>query len=197
MKVIHLFHKYEVILLNADNLSNEITATHQMIKKSLAQTVELYGGNRSLGQIYSTLYIHGGPMTLDDLKNQTGMSKGSMSLGVRRLLDDKLIERVYRREERKDLYQTRGDFFQVFSAFFTKLWGTDVAINVETNQKAQVQYEAVLSAPKSKADYEEALRMLKKTKEALTYYTFLHALVEDFHSGEFIQYLTEKYNLDQ
>ncbi|MFK3939123.1 GbsR/MarR family transcriptional regulator [Alkalihalobacillus sp. NPDC078783] len=183
--------------MNNLNPSDDIIAIHQMIKKSMAETVEMYGGSRSVGQIYSALYLHNGPMTLDDLREQTGMSKGSMSLGVRRLLDDRLIERVYRREERKDLYQTRGDFIQIFSAFFTKLWKNDVQKNALTIQEAQVKYESMLNASESEADYHEALRMIKKTKESLLYYTFLDALVEDFQSGEFIQYLTEKYNLDQ
>ncbi|WYP27433.1 GbsR/MarR family transcriptional regulator [Alkalihalobacillus sp. FSL W8-0930] len=179
-----------------DNLTDEIHAIHQMIKQSMAETVEIYGGSRSIGQIYSTLYLHNGPMTLDDLRDETGMSKGSMSLGVRRLLDNKLIERVYRRDERKDLYQTKGDFTHIFSTFFTNLWKTDIQKNEQTFQKAQVKYEAVLNASESEDEYQEALRMIEKTKGALTYYTFLDALAEDVKSGEFIQYLTEKYNLD-
>lgn len=182
--------------MNDDNITDGIQTIHQMIRQSMAETVEMYGGSRSVGQIYSTLYLHNGPMTLDDLRDRTGMSKGSMSLGVRRLLDEKLIERVYRRDERKDLYQTRGDFLHIFSAFFTKLWTTDIQRNEQTFQKAQVKYEAILNAPESEDEYQEALRMSKKTKGALTYYTFLDALAEDFKSGEFIQYLTEKYNLD-
>ncbi|MBB6451094.1 DNA-binding transcriptional regulator GbsR (MarR family) [Geomicrobium halophilum] len=95
----------------------ELAKGHDLIKDSIADTMDIYGVTRSVGRIYATLYLNGGPMTLDELRDELGMSKGSISLGVRKLMDDKIIHRVYKKGHRKDLYQAEHDFFSVLRFF--------------------------------------------------------------------------------
>ncbi|MDQ0208474.1 GbsR/MarR family transcriptional regulator [Alkalicoccobacillus murimartini] len=180
-----------------DERSEKLLIIDEIIKEGLADTMDMYGGSRSVGQIYAILYMNGGPMTLDELRDETGMSKGSMSLGVRKLLDDKIIHRVFKRGERKDLYQAEGDFFQFFSSFFTKRWQREVSVNVHAIKQAQPKYQAIIDDPEStEEEQEDASRMLKKVTDSLKYYDFLDVMVDEFQSGDFVQYLNEKYDLN-
>jgi HTH-type transcriptional regulator, glycine betaine synthesis regulator len=180
------------------NQADELLLADEIIKEGIADTMDMYGGSRSVGQIYAILYMKGAPMTLDELRDETGMSKGSMSLGVRKLLDDKIIHKVFKRGERKDLYQAEADFFQFFSSFFTKRWQREVSVNVHSIKQAQPKYQEIMDHPDS-TDQErtEAERKLKKISDSLKYYEFLDVMVDEFQSGDFVQYLSEKYNISK
>ncbi len=96
---------------NETNQRDDIDRIHSIIKDGIADTMDIYGVNRSIGQLYATLYLNEHPMNLNELRDELGMSKGSMSIGVRKLMEENIIHRVYRKGERKDLYEAERDFF--------------------------------------------------------------------------------------
>ncbi|GAK03628.1 betaine operon transcriptional regulator [Geomicrobium sp. JCM 19037] len=172
----------------------ELEEAHAQIKNGIADTMDIYGVNRSVGQLYATLYLSDEPMTLDQLRDELGMSKGSMSLGVRKLLDEKIIHRVYRKGERKDLYQAEQDFFQFFISFFTRRWEREKNVNLHAIKQAQPRYKKIMedtAAPDSVR--EEATYQYNKINESLQYYRFLDILVEEFEEGDLAQRLLEKH----
>ncbi|WP_369011870.1 GbsR/MarR family transcriptional regulator, partial [Robertmurraya sp. DFI.2.37] len=65
----------------------------------------LYGVTESVGRLYGSLYFQEEPMTLDAMKDELGMSITSMSTSVRGLMELKMVEKVWKRGERKDLYR--------------------------------------------------------------------------------------------
>ena len=91
----------------------------ERIIESIAQNIHLYGLTPSAGRQYGTMFFHNEPLTLDDMTEELGMSKTSMSTSVRALSDLKLVERAWKRGVRKDLIsseQTIG--IKVLSIYF-------------------------------------------------------------------------------
>lgn len=175
-----------------DEKEQELDICNQLIKDSLADTMDSYGVTRSAGQIYATLYLNGEPMTLDELQEELGMSKGSMSLGVRKLIDEKIIHRVYRKGSRKSLFQAEMDFFQFFVSFFTRRWQREVNVNMQGIRRATPRYQALIDDPDTPEEIRtEAQHKLNKITESLEYYTFLELLVDKFQSGELFKYLLD------
>lgn len=111
--------------MDKEQAREELDRIHAIIKDGIADTMDIYGVNRSIGQLYATLYLSDDPMNLNELRDELGMSKGSMSIGVRKLLDENIIHRVYRKGERKDLYEAEQDFFQFFTSFFSLAAGNE------------------------------------------------------------------------
>ncbi|GAJ98465.1 GbsR/MarR family transcriptional regulator [Geomicrobium sp. JCM 19055] len=176
----------------------ELEQIHALIKNGIADTMDIYGVNRSVGQLYATLYLSDEPMTLDQLRDELGMSKGSMSLGVRKLLEEKIIHRVYRKGERKDLYQAEQDFFQFFISFFTRRWEREKNVNLYAVKQAQPRYQALMEDPDTPEDVRaEAERHFNKINDSLQYYRFLDILVEEFEEGDLAQKLLERHNKRQ
>ncbi|MCM3548688.1 GbsR/MarR family transcriptional regulator [Shouchella clausii] len=172
----------------------KLEQAHAIIKDGIADTMDIYGVNRSVGQLYATLYLNDGPMTLDDLRDELGMSKGSMSIGVRKLLEEKIIHRVYRKGERKDLYEAEKDFFQFFISFFTRRWERERSVNLQAVKQAIPLYEALLDDAETPDEVRaEAAHTLKKITASLEYYEFLGLLVEQFQTGNLAKDLVERY----
>ncbi|PKR79348.1 hypothetical protein CEY16_00500 [Halalkalibacillus sediminis] len=61
-------------------------------------------------------------MTLDDMKETLGKSKTSMSTAIRTLLDYNLVERVWVKGVRKDLYQAEKDLYHKFMKTYVNRW---------------------------------------------------------------------------
>src|SRR4051812_5389964 len=73
---------------------------------------------RSTGQIYGLLYLSNKPITLDDMVDALGLSKGSASNGTRHLLSLGAVKRVWAPGERKDFYESVGDISSVMRSIY-------------------------------------------------------------------------------
>lgn len=62
--------------------SEKIEQARQDYIESLAETMEMYGLSPSMGRLFGIMFFHDEPMTLDEMRGLTGMSKTSMSTGV-------------------------------------------------------------------------------------------------------------------
>ncbi|MFS0785801.1 GbsR/MarR family transcriptional regulator [Shouchella sp. 1P09AA] len=183
--------------MDKEQARDDLDRIHAIIKDSIADTMDIYGVNRSIGQLYATLYLSDEPMNLNELRDELGMSKGSMSIGVRKLLEENIIHRVYRKGERKDLYEAEQDFFNFFTSFFTRRWERERDVNMGAIKEAVPHYEAVVE----NQDYPEEIRneaafTLEKIHSSIAYYEFLDLLVTQFRTGNLATELIEKYKKD-
>ncbi|MCP3026753.1 GbsR/MarR family transcriptional regulator [Halobacillus sp. A5] len=95
---------------------------HTTIIHEFSKTLELFGFTPADSRLFSSLYLHGKPMTLDELSDSLGKSKTSISTGVRSLTDQGLVERVWKKGIRKDHYQANEQLFNKFMQAFIKRW---------------------------------------------------------------------------
>ncbi|MDZ7317801.1 MAG: MarR family transcriptional regulator [candidate division KSB1 bacterium] len=70
-----------------------------------------FGFSRLMGYIVALLIFSPEPLSLDDIANQLGRSKGPISQITRRLLDKNLIRKVWMPNKRKDYYEIQPDIF--------------------------------------------------------------------------------------
>jgi DNA-binding transcriptional regulator GbsR (MarR family) len=65
------------------------------------------------GRIFGLLYLHAGPMSLDDVTAELQQSKGNVSVNIRGLIDWQLVRQVRVAGSRKDHYEAAIDFWRV------------------------------------------------------------------------------------
>ncbi|MFC0523497.1 GbsR/MarR family transcriptional regulator [Pontibacillus salicampi] len=87
-----------------------------------SKTLEMFSLTPSEARLFVTLYIEGKPMTLDEMSEALAKSKTSMSTGIRTLVDLNLVERVWKKGVRKDLYQANENLFQKFMSSYVHRW---------------------------------------------------------------------------
>lgn len=112
-----------------DRALAQIEEAEDIVINSIAETMDLYGVTPSTGQLYATMYFKD-EMTLDEMRDELGMSKPSMSTGVRRLQEIKMVKKVFQRGSRKHNYIAEKNFFNSFISFFCQMWEREANANL-------------------------------------------------------------------
>ncbi|KGX85270.1 GbsR/MarR family transcriptional regulator [Pontibacillus litoralis] len=98
-----------------------------------AKTLEMFGLTAGEARLFVALYLVNEPMTLDNMSEMLAKSKTSMSTGIRTLVDLNLVERVWVKGVRKDLYKANDDIFNKFMSSFVLRW-----LDATMRQKASI-----------------------------------------------------------
>ncbi len=175
------------------NENEKLAAARDRVIETIAQNMDLYGISDSIGRLYGMMYFHNRPMTLDDMKEELGMSKTSMSTSVRSLMELKMAEKVWRKGERKDLYQAEEDWHQMFIDQFSIRWRPSITMNISMMEKSKRELESIVNAEHANEEIKlKAMEDIQKLSSALDYYDWLNRLVTCFESGEIFNYIKKE-----
>ena len=179
---------YESVETNNEELDkNKLERIRSEIGDAMAKTMDLYGVPPSIGRLYSMLYFSEEPLTLDELRDHMGMSKTSMSTGVRRLEKNKMVKKVWKKGVRKHLYEGETNFFNNFVNFFVPMLKREYEVNMEAIEKAEPELKK-LAESDNQTVREDAKKDLQKLEEAKKYYLWLKKLADSIESGEIYKY---------
>lgn len=167
-----------------------VAQARERVIESVARNMHLYGVSPSIGRIYGTLYFENRPMTLDELKEELEMSKTSMSTGVRTLLELNMVEKVWRKGERKDLYQVKNDWYQNFIDRFTTQWRKGTQMNLDASVKSMRDLETAIAETDNEVTAQRAKDHLERITYAIEYYNWLNQVIDLFESRKIFD-LTE------
>ncbi len=159
-----------------------VAQARERVIESVARNMHLYGVSPSIGRIYGTLYFENRPMTLDELKEELEMSKTSMSTGVRTLLELNMVEKVWRKGERKDLYQVKNDWYQNFIDRFTTQWRKGTQMNLDASVKSMRDLETAIAETDDEETAQRAKGNLERITYAIEYYNWLNQVIDLFES---------------
>ncbi len=89
--------------------------TSQDIKREMMQSFgeayRSFGLNKQMGHIVALLLYSQEPLSLDEITNELGMSKGPISQITRRLYERNIIRKVWNPGTRKDYYERHPEMF--------------------------------------------------------------------------------------
>jgi DNA-binding transcriptional regulator GbsR (MarR family) len=80
--------------------------------EGLSQISRFWGFPKGMGAIFAVLYISPTPLSLDEVVQQTGLTKGAISTEVRTLARMGLVHRSSKLGDRKDYYEAESDFYK-------------------------------------------------------------------------------------
>ncbi len=155
------------------------------VVRSIAETMDLYGVTPSVGKLYGTMYFRNKSMSLDEMKDELGMSKPSMSTAVKSLQEIDMIKKTWLKGSRRDQFVSEKDFFKLFIQYFCKMWEREVKINLNAIEDTRTEIHTLLSqADLDEEVREEAEYSLTLLKESKKYYYWLSDLAANFRSGQ-------------
>ncbi|MBD8838812.1 MULTISPECIES: GbsR/MarR family transcriptional regulator [Paenibacillus] len=177
--------------MGLDHLQEEQQATVLKIRKrvieAIGRNMDLYGVTLSTGHLYGLLFFADKPMTLDDMGREMEMSKTSMSTGVRTLLDLKMVNKVWSKGSRKDLYEVEYDWHQTFTDYFAIKWRKAVESNLQILRKSIEELNRLVDDLDEEADA-ELIHILMEDKhkvlQAEAYYKWLDRLIDTMENEE-------------
>ena len=75
----------------------------------------LWGINPTKARIHGLLYITGEALTMDDMMDRLGISRGNVSMNLTKLVEWGLVQRVHQRGDRRDRYASVSDVWEMFT----------------------------------------------------------------------------------
>jgi DNA-binding transcriptional regulator GbsR (MarR family) len=97
-------------------MSEHITQIKQDFTEGLSQISRFWGFPKGMGAIFAVLYLSSTPLSLDELVEQSGLTKGAVSTNVRALARMGLVRPSTRLGDRKDYYEAETDFYKSIRA---------------------------------------------------------------------------------
>ncbi|WP_223068158.1 GbsR/MarR family transcriptional regulator [Paenibacillus caui] len=177
-----------------EQLTSEEQADVMRIRKRVIEAIgsnmDLYGITQSTGHLYGLMFFADKPMTLDEMGREMKMSKTSMSTGVRNLLELKMVNKVWEKGSRKDLYEVEYDWHQTFVDFFAIEWRRAVESNRNSLRRSIAEIDRLLKELEASVSGEEGpykqilLNDKGKIENAMDYYAWLERLIDVMESGD-------------
>jgi HTH-type transcriptional regulator, glycine betaine synthesis regulator len=81
--------------------------------QGLSHISNFWGFSKGMGAIFGVLFLSPSPLSLDELVEQVGITKGAVSTNVRQLERLGLVHQQIVIGERKDYYEAETDFWKV------------------------------------------------------------------------------------
>lgn len=93
-------------------MTTKLPQLKQDFTESLSQISRFWGFPKGMGAIFAVLYLSSSPLSLDEIVQETGLTKGAVSTEVRALARMGLVHRSSKLADRKDYYEAESDFYQ-------------------------------------------------------------------------------------
>lgn len=75
----------------------------------------LWGISPTMAEIHGLLYLTGQAMSMDDIMERLGISRGNVSMNLGKLLEWGLVRRIHKRRDRRDYYESLSDVWEMFT----------------------------------------------------------------------------------
>jgi DNA-binding transcriptional regulator GbsR (MarR family) len=93
-------------------VAKTLSQLKQDFTEGLSQISRFWGFPKGMGAIFAVLYVSPTPLSLDEIVQQTGLTKGAISTEVRTLARMGLVHRSSKLADRKDYYEAENDFYK-------------------------------------------------------------------------------------
>ncbi|XID91679.1 GbsR/MarR family transcriptional regulator [Paenibacillaceae bacterium WGS1546] len=170
-----------------------IEKSRRRVVDSIGNNMDLYGVTTSIGHLYGMMYFRGGPVTLDDMGEEMGMSKTSISTGMRTLVDLKMISKIWGKGSRKDLFEVEEDWHQNFVDYFSIKWRKSLEMNMSALNRS------LMDLRKLREQYPDQDKLvalidadMDKMNHALRYYRWLDRFIDALESGEVFEWVPKE-----
>ncbi|MCF6409769.1 GbsR/MarR family transcriptional regulator [Pseudalkalibacillus salsuginis] len=174
-------------------MNEKFKEIRERIIEQNSESQTLYSMHHTLKRLMSIMYYYEKPMTLDDMASLLGMSKASMSNAVRELIEIGLVKKVWKKGERKDIYQVEEDNYESFIKFFCYHWRKQITPKTSSMRKSIRELKEL--AEEDNLDEEtKALieKDLEKLYDGLDYLSWVSGVIELFETHEIFDYVPKK-----
>jgi HTH-type transcriptional regulator, glycine betaine synthesis regulator len=92
-------------------MPQSLTKIKKDFTEGLSQISRFWGFPKGMGAIFAVLYLSSTALSLDEIVQETGLTKGAISTEIRSLARMGLVHRSTKLGDRKDYYEAESDFY--------------------------------------------------------------------------------------
>jgi DNA-binding transcriptional regulator GbsR (MarR family) len=93
-------------------MTDQLVQLKKNFTEGLSSISRFWGFPKGVGAIFAVLYLSPSPLSLDELVERSGLTKGAVSTNVRSLARMGLVQPSSRLGDRKDYYVAETDFYK-------------------------------------------------------------------------------------
>jgi DNA-binding transcriptional regulator GbsR (MarR family) len=123
-------------------VSKKLSQLKQDFTEGLSQISRFWGFPKGMGAIFAVLYISPVPLSLDEIVEQTGLTKGAISTEVRTLARMGLVHRSSKLADRKDYYEAESDFYKSIRSILKERQNSEFDSAIRSVQETLKELEA-------------------------------------------------------
>jgi DNA-binding transcriptional regulator GbsR (MarR family) len=139
----------------------------QEFTEGLSQISRFWGFPKGMGAIFAVLYISSSPLSLDEIVEQTGLTKGAVSTEVRALARLGLVHRSSKLADRKDYYEAETDFYKSIRSILKERQNSEFDRAVSSVRETLAKLEDGTSYPEERAFLIERVKALQAFFDAI------------------------------
>ena len=123
-------------------MTTKLPQLKQDFTEGLSQISRFWGFPKGMGSIFAVLYLSPSPLSLDEIVEQTGLTKGAVSTEVRALARLGLVHRSSKLADRKDYYESETDFYKSIRSILKERQNTEFDSAVRSVRETLEKLEA-------------------------------------------------------
>jgi DNA-binding transcriptional regulator GbsR (MarR family) len=112
----------------------------------VGRAMAVYGLSPLLGRLWGVLLLSPTPLGLEALASAVGAAKSTVSVSVRLLEHYRLVERHWRKGDRRDYYVARTDYLDILRDWYRLFGQYELAYMTQANAAARRALEHVSAA---------------------------------------------------
>ena len=106
-------------------MSQSLTKIKKDFTQGLSQISRFWGFPKGMGAIFAVLYLSPAALSLDEIVEATGLTKGAISTEIRALARMGLVHRSSKLGDRKDYYEAEADFYAAIRSILKERQNTE------------------------------------------------------------------------
>lgn len=106
-------------------MTQSLTKIKKDFTQGLSEISRFWGFPKGMGAIFGVLYLSPTPLSLDEIVQETGLTKGAISTEIRSLARMGLVHRSSRLGDRKDYYEAEADFYAAIRSILKERQNTE------------------------------------------------------------------------
>src|ERR671937_2061232 len=75
----------------------------------------LWGVSPTMAEIHGLLYISGAALSMHEIMDRLGISRGNVSMNLSKLVEWGLVRKVHQRGDRREYYESLNDVWEMFT----------------------------------------------------------------------------------
>lgn len=159
----------------------------QLLIAALGMQSSFWGLGRITGELYAVLYTAPAPLCLAELAAELGVTKGNVSVAIRRLEELGMVQRRFERGDRRVFFSPNTDFWDIGHQFLQRrhqpAFAASFHLLAESLEKAETTGSPHLA---------ERVRVLKDFYDRLDEFTALLLALDSARLAQLSQLLAEQ-----
>ena len=145
--------------------------TELAVSDVIGRLIEFWGFKRSMGRVWSVLYLSLEPLSADDLRQSLQLSSGAVSMTLTELSRWGVVRKVWIQGERKDFYAAEVQLWRMISRVFNEREKSEIVRAIDSFEEALTELEKIKRTSKdaqtrarAELQHERITQLLKLAK---------------------------------